>query len=239
MTELTRHLQAVVFDFDGVLANSEPLHLQVFQRVMADEGFELTDEEYFDRYLGFDDLGVFRALARDKGLDVSDGRIPALMSKKTRIFQDLVRQAPVLFPGAEACIRACAEAVPVAIASGALRHEIELILEESGLAGLVPVIVAAGETPASKPSPDPYARALALLAARHERSIAPGRAVAIEDSRWGLESARAAGLRTVAVTTSYEAGELGTVDLVVQDISGVTVDTLDRVAGTTSTGGDV
>jgi beta-phosphoglucomutase-like phosphatase (HAD superfamily) len=224
------HLQAVVFDFDGVLADSEPVHLQVFQTLLADEGVELTDQEYFERYLGFDDLGVFRALARDKGLEVGDGRIQALLEKKTVIFQDLVRRSSVLFPGAEACLRACAARVPIAIASGALRHEIELILQGAGLDGLVPVIVAAGDTPESKPAPDPYTRAVDLLEARHGRPIDPGRTVAIEDSRWGLQSARTAGLKVVALTTSYEAGELGAVDLILSDISDVTVDVLDRVA---------
>src|SRR5690606_35212594 len=127
---------------------------------------------------------------------------------------------------------------PVAIASGALREEIELILRGGGLDGLVPIIVASGDTPRSKPAPDPYERAVALLAERTGSPLSPQRIVAIEDSRWGLESARGAGLRTIGVTTSYPAEELRGADLVLPDISHVTLDLLDQVvAGATSESG--
>ncbi|HEX7086133.1 MAG TPA: HAD family phosphatase [Vicinamibacterales bacterium] len=224
-------LEAVVFDFDGVLANSEPLHLQVYQVLLADEGIPFTADEYYAHYLGYDDIGVFQALQRNKGLRV-DGRMQTLIDRKSEIFQSLVRRGNVLFPGAEACLRQVAAAVPVAIASGALRDEIELILRGGGLDGLVPIIVASGDTPQSKPAPDPYERAVALLAERTGAALSPQRIVAIEDSRWGLESARGAGLRTIGVTTSYPAEELPGADLLLPDISHVTLDLLDRlVAG--------
>lgn len=222
-------LEGVVFDFDGVVADTEPLHLQVFQTLLESEGIPFTADEYYERYLGFDDVGVFEALERDKGLQLRNGRMDALMARKTAIFQSLARSRPVLFPGAAACLRACAASVPVAIASGALKEEIRLILDAAGLDGLVPVIVAAGDTAGSKPAPDPYLRALERLADGREQPLRPGRVVAIEDSRWGLQSARAAGLRTVALTTSYPAAQLGQADLVLPDISAVSVQLLDRL----------
>jgi beta-phosphoglucomutase-like phosphatase (HAD superfamily) len=226
-------LQAVVFDFDGVLADSEPLHLQVYQILLADEGIPFTAEEYYARYLGFDDIGVFQALQRDKGLRV-DGRMDALMARKTEIFQRLVRNGDVLFPAAGSRLREIASAVPVAIASGALRAEIELILDGGGLASLVPVIVAAGETARGKPAPDPYRKAVDLLSAREGRRLDPSRVVAVEDSRWGLDSAREAGLRTIGVTTSYQASDLPSADLILPDVSHLTLEALERLA----TGGD-
>lgn len=222
-------LQAVIFDFDGVLANSEPLHLQVYQILLADEGIPFTAEEYYANYLGFDDIGVFQALERDKGLRV-DGRMDALMARKTGIFQRLVRTGDVLFPAAGPRLREVASAVPVAIASGALREEIELILDGGGLAALVPVIVAAGDTARGKPAPDPYRKAVELLSAREGRRLDPSRVVAIEDSRWGLDSAREAGLRTIGVTTSYPASDLPSADLILPDVSHVTLDALERLA---------
>lgn len=222
-------LQAVVFDFDGVVANSEPLHFEVYRILLREEGIPFTSEEYYERYLGFDDVGAFEAMARDKGLRIGNGRLRSLMDRKTEIFQSLVRQGDVLFPGAAECLRACAAAVPVAIASGALRQEIELILRTTGLEGLVPVIVAAGETPRSKPAPDPYTRAMELLSSVSGRRVSAGRTVAIEDSRWGLQSARAAGMRTVALTTSYPEAELGEADLVLPDISRITPEVLDAL----------
>jgi len=231
-------LQAVVFDFDGVLADSEPLHLEVYRILLGQEGVPFTEKEYYDRYLGFDDVGVFQALERDKGLRIANGRLEVLIRRKTQIFQSLARQAAVLFPGAEACVRSCATAVPIAIASGALREEIELILGTAGLAGLVPVIVASGETPCSKPAPDPYSRAIELLSSRNGRPLTPDRTVAIEDSRWGLQSARAAGLRTVGLTTSYPGTELGAADLVLPDISHVTLEVLNALCRTPGGPGD-
>ena len=220
---------AVVFDFDGVLADSEPLHLRVYQELLAAENITLPPAEYYSRYLGYDDVGVFEALARDKGLRIENGRIDELIARKAELFQHRAAVQHVLFPGAAASVQAISAHCPVAIASGALREDIETILRSTQLVSIFTVIVAAGETTRSKPAPDPYARALALLADRHGRAVRPERSVAIEDSHWGLESARAAGLRTIAVTTSYEARHLGTSDLIVPDVSHVTPDLLDRV----------
>jgi beta-phosphoglucomutase len=228
-------LQAVVFDFDGVLANSEPLHLQVYQVLLEDEGIPFSADEYYARYLGFDDIGVFEALARDKGLRV-DGRMQALIDKKTEIFQSLVRKGDVFFEAAESCLRAVAGAVPVAIASGALREEIDLILSGRRLGDLVPVIVAAGDTARGKPAPDPYSRAVDLLSKRTGRVLAPQHIVAIEDSRWGLESAREAGLRTIGVTTSYEAPALANADLVLPHIGHITLEVLESLVSSEPTG---
>ena len=224
-------LEAVIFDFDGVLAHSEPLHLRVYQILLSEEKLSLDSREYYERYLGLDDVGVFEALARDKGLDVAGRRMDALIERKTELFQHLARSGDVLFPGAASCLRDTAAAVPIAIASGALRHEIEMILDGTGLLALVPVIVAAGDTPRSKPAPDPYERALERLSRRARRSITPARTVAIEDSRPGLCSARDAGLRTLGVTTSYPAEQLPEAERTVRDISVVSLDVLEALAG--------
>jgi beta-phosphoglucomutase len=220
---------AVVFDFDGVLADSEPLHLRVYQELLALDGITLPPAEYYSRYLGFDDVGVFEALARDKGLRIENGRLNELIARKAELFQRRAAAQHVLFPGAAASVQAISAHCPVAIASGALREDIETILRSTQLASILSVIVAAGETAEGKPAPDPYARALVLLANHHGAEMRPERAVAIEDSHWGLESARAAGLRTIAVTTSYEARDLGASDLIVPDISHVTPELVDRV----------
>jgi beta-phosphoglucomutase len=224
-------LEAVIFDFDGVLANSEPLHLRVYQILLSEENISLASREYYERYLGFDDVGVFEALARDKGLDVAGPRMAALIERKTELFQRLARSGDVLFPGAASCLRDTAAAVPIAIASGALRHEIEMILDAAGLLAVVPVIVASGDTPRSKPAPDPYARAVERLADRAGRPITPSRAVAVEDSRLGLRSAREAGLRTLGLTTSYPADQLPEAERTVRNISAVSLDLLDELAG--------
>jgi beta-phosphoglucomutase len=222
-------LQAVVFDFDGVIANSEPLHLQAFQLALADEGIELTRAEYYARYLGFDDVGLFEALARDRGM-AFDGRwVASLVARKGARLQQLVQADSVLFPGAGEFIRAAASVVPIAIASGALRHEIDEVVEAAGLSDLFTTIVAAGDTSESKPSPAPYRLAFDRLQAAAGRALDPGRAVAIEDSRWGLDSARGAGLRCVAVTSSYPAEDLPGAELVVGGLKDLTLEALERL----------
>jgi beta-phosphoglucomutase len=201
-------LRGIVFDFDGVIANSEPLHFQGFREVLAEEGLVLTESEYYARYLGFDDAGAFEAMAADRGVQWPAGHVDTLVGRKAVRLDALEREQSVLFPGAAAAIARLAETVPLAIASGALRNEIARILVREDLARYFVAVVGAEDTAASKPAPDPYLRAVELLDARVNCGSDPAEYVAIEDSQWGLESARAAGLRTVAVTHTYPAGTL-------------------------------
>lgn len=222
-------LQAIVFDFDGVIAHSEPLHLRAFQRALAGEGLAPTADEYYERYLGFDDAGVIRAIAGDRRLAMSDDRLAALIDRKAAALQDLLRNGAALVPGAGDFVRRAAAAVPIAIASGALRREILEVIGGAGLDSLFAAIVAAGETSRSKPSPEPYRAALAQLSLATGLAIDPARCVAIEDSIWGLTSARAAGLRCVGLTTSYAAHRLEGAELVVDSLEALTLDALDRL----------
>jgi beta-phosphoglucomutase len=222
-------LQAIVLDFDGVIADSEPLHLTAFQQTLAEEGLELTSDDYYQRYLGYDDVGMFQAVARDRALAMSDERIASLVARKAAKLAALLHGGDVLFPGAVDFIRTAASEVPLAIASGALRHEILEIVEAAGVGHLFAAIVAAGDTPESKPSPAPYLLAFERLRQHTGRDLDPRRCVAIEDSRWGLESAHGAGLRCVGVTTSYSADELGSAELVVGGLDELTLPVLDRL----------
>lgn len=221
-------LQAIVFDFDGVIADSEMLHLRAYQQVLAGEGVSISSEEYFDRYLGYDDAGVFKALTTDKGLALDEARLQQLIAKKGERYEALAAAGDMLFPGAAGFIRTAAESVPIAIASGALTHEIDEVLERAGLRPLFPIIVGADQTERSKPDPEPYQVALAKLRALTGRDLQPERSVAIEDSRWGLVSARGAGLRCVAVTNTYAADELrADAELVVTGLDALTLAALD------------
>ncbi len=224
---MTRPLQAIVFDFDGVIADSEPLHLRAFQQALAEEGIELSPQDYFSRYLGYDDVGMFQALASDRGIAMSDRRITALVALKGQKLQEMMRAGSVLFPGAREFVREAAAAVPIAIASGALRHEIDEIIAAAGVADLFSVIVASGDTPESKPSPAPYLLAFERLRQASGNGLDPRRCVAIEDSRWGLQSAQGAGLRCVGVTNSYPAQELPGAELIVDGLKALTLPMLD------------
>jgi HAD superfamily hydrolase (TIGR01509 family) len=226
---MSRALQAIVFDFDGVIANSEPLHLMAFQQALAEDGVELSASDYYSRYLGYDDVGMFEALGRDRGLPMQEGRVEELVARKSDRMQELLRSGSVVFPGAVEFIREAAAVVPIAIASGALRHEIDEIIDAAGVANLFSSIVAAGDTPESKPSPAPYRLAFEQLRERTGRALDPRRSVAIEDSHWGLESARGAGLRLVGVTSSYSAADLPTAELIVNSLGSLTLPALDKL----------
>jgi beta-phosphoglucomutase len=217
-------IRAVVFDFDGVLADSEPLHLRVYQELLAPNGINLTRALYCERYLGLDDEGVFRQVAADYQLLLGDEEIELLIREKAQRFERLVTGSNVLYPSAAPCVRRLSAEWPVSIASGALRHEIELILRGADLLGSFRVIVSAGETERSKPAPDPYLRAAEVLATD------PRSCVVIEDSRWGLTAARGAGMRTVGITTNYPREALHEADAIVDSLDEVTVEMVRSLA---------
>ena len=200
-------LRAIVFDFDGVIANSEPLHFAAFRDVLAGEGIALTEADYYARYLGYDDVGMFQAIGAARG-GWAAAEIAGLVARKAVRLEELERHVSVLFPGAADAIGRAAAVVPIAIASGARGEEIRRVLRREQLDTFFTAIVSAEDTPVSKPSPEPYLRALDLLRAARGAAIDAARCVAIEDSRWGLESARAAGMRTIAVTNTYDKAAL-------------------------------
>jgi beta-phosphoglucomutase-like phosphatase (HAD superfamily) len=223
-----RALQAIVFDFDGVIADSEQLHLRAYQEVLRPEGITLSNDAYYDRYLGYDDVGVFKAIGKDHDIPMNADRIESLIQEKGKRYEALAAAGGMLFPGAADFIRTAAAVVPIAIASGALTHEIEEVLERAGLRSLFPVIVGADQTERSKPHPDPYLTAFAKLRAHSGRDLIAWRSVAIEDSKWGLQSARGADLRCVAVTNTYSDAELRQeAELVFPGLHAVTLGALD------------
>jgi beta-phosphoglucomutase len=175
---------------------------------------------------------VFKAVGRDKGVAMDDRRVAELIARKGERYESLSAAGEMLFPGAADFIRTAAAAVPIAIASGALTHEIQEVLDRAGLLPLFPVIVGADQTERSKPHPDPYLTAFARLRAQSGRDLVAWRSVAIEDSRWGLVSARGADLRCVAVTNTYPAAELRPdAELVVAGLHALTLDALDALCG--------
>jgi beta-phosphoglucomutase len=218
-------LSAIVFDFDGVIANSEPLHFRAYAGVLAREGVTLTEQDYYARYLGFDDVGAFRSIARDRGLSWTAADVDRLVERKAVDLEALERDTSVLFPGAADAIQRAAAMVPIAIASGARGDEIRRVVRRERLEPFFAAIVSAEDTPLSKPAPEPYLHALAQLRTAVGAPFTAGECVAIEDSRWGLESARAAGLRTIAVTNTYEEAALAAyADLVIPSLAGIDLD---------------
>ncbi len=223
-------LQAIILDFDGVVANSERLHMRAFQDALAPTSLVLTDEAYYQHYLGFDDAGVFRAVGQDLGAPFDAATVQALLADKEQRYEALAAAGEMLFPGVPDFIRRAAALVPLAIASGAHTREIEDVLDKAGLRHCFLAVVGADQTTHSKPAPDPYLEAFARIQAASGRTLSARHTVAIEDSRWGLESARAAGLRTVAVTNTYPAEALAAhAELVLEQLGTIDLAALDRL----------
>lgn len=223
-------MRAVVFDFDGVIANSEPVHFRGFRDVLAEQGIHLTEADYYGRYLGYDDRGTFLAIGVDCGVRWGDDRVAELVQRKASRLEELERGAPLLFPGAAAAIRRLAGACSLAIASGAIRPEIVKVLNREDLTPYFAAIVTAEDTTASKPAPDPYIKAVAQLSTATGLSLAAWECAAIEDSRWGLESARIAGLRTIAVTHTFPAEALSRAEVVIPHLDLLTWELLSTLS---------
>ena len=208
---------ATLFDFDGVLVDSEPVHLAAFNDVLGPRGITIGEREYLDRYLGLDDAGVFRAVLSRGGKTVREEEVRALVEAKNPLFMARFEEAIRIFPGARELLARRAQRGPVGIVSGALEGEIVFALEKMGARDQVAFVVSADKTPVSKPDPAPYLAALAQLA----RAKHTGGVVAIEDAVGGIRSAKGAGLRCVAVSHSYPGEQLRAAgaDAVVADLA--------------------
>jgi beta-phosphoglucomutase len=216
-------MQGVVFDFDGVLADTEHMHLRAYQQVFSARGWQLDERAYFERYLGYDDADLIKLFAEDHQLSVSSDERRTLVEEKTKAYLRALEDGHILYPGAAACVERIGARFPIAIASGSLRAEIIHILTANKLLGAFRTIVSADDVARSKPAPDPYIAAAAGL------GLGPTACVAIEDSHWGLHAARTAGMRTIALTTTSPAAKLAAADRVLDGIDQVTVQLIEGV----------
>lgn len=224
-------LRAILFDFDGVIVDSEVVHLRAFQKILNEEGIALSDEAYYTRYLGLDDKNCFRTILTDSGRAAGNGMIQNLVERKSVYYATQQKAIPVL-PGAAAFIQGAAAHYALAIGSGALRQEIVYALRRAGLEPFFPVIVSAEDIQRSKPAPDVYRTALTRLndiRASSAKPFLPAECVVIEDARHGIASARAAGMRCVAVATSHPAAALHEADLVVSGMDVLTLDMMESI----------
>ncbi len=223
-------LRAVIFDFDGVITDSEILHFRAFNAVLTQYGFQLTKPEYYKKYLGMSDADCFRALIAEGRLPIQEPQIKSLGQQKTRVFEKLAKTEGKIIEGVREFLdRLSAAKFPIAICSGALRAEIELILDEAGLRNYFDVIVSAEEVTRGKPDPEGFLLALQKLNELWPEPITAERCIVVEDSHWGLKAARAAGMRTVAVTNTYDAAQLKQADKVVARLDELTMDDLRRI----------
>ena len=222
-------LQAVIFDFNGIIVNDEPIHFLLFQRVLEEEGINLTEEAYYARYLGFDDRGAFSASFRENQRPLDEAQLCELVARKAAYYKDAIRDHVQFFPGVARLITALAETLPLAVASGALRHEIEMILDSAGLRQPFRAIISSEDVVRGKPEPDIFLKALQILNEQSKEPLHAANCVVIEDSKEGLRGALRAGMKCLAVTNSHPAELLGDAHAVVESLEGVTLEFLQNL----------
>ncbi len=214
-------MDALIFDFDGVIADSEPVHERAITEAARAMGVPLTHADYMTRIIGLDDRDTFRAIAAMGGLSLSPDELADVVAGKQKDMLARIDRGEVrAFDGSLALAREAASVMPVAICSGAARVEIDCILRRLEVTDLFRCVVTADDVERAKPDPAGY-----LLTAR-KLGVDPSRCVAIEDTPRGVQAARSAGLRVVGVCHSVSAEELGQVDFVADSTERITLNLL-------------
>ena len=219
-------LKVIMFDFDGVVVDTEPIHFMMFQRVLEEEGLPLSRRDYYDKYVGLDDKGCFHAVFTAHGRPAPAGTIQQLVERKAARLLEHIKTNLVFFPGVVEFITMAASRYRLAIVSGALRHEINYILDTAGIRKAFEHITAAEDVRHGKPDPEGYLHALRSLS--QQSAVRVSECLVIEDTPPGIEAAHAAGMRCLAVSNTYPLAQLTMADAVTETLKGYDLTTLER-----------
>jgi beta-phosphoglucomutase len=201
--------RAILFDFDGVIVNSEPLHLFAFQKVLEAEKIDLSEEEYYRELIGFDDRGAFRHLYEKRKIDIEPKDLSRLMTRKSEMVMELIEDKKYhALPGVEEFVRGLWRHYPLAICSGALREEIEAMLAGIALRDCFATIVAAEDVTVGKPDPRGYILCMDQVSQIAHVALKPENCLVIEDAPSVIKTVNAAGFATLGVATSYDIEKL-------------------------------
>ena len=225
-------LRAVIFDFNGVIVDDEPIHQEIFQRVMKEEGVFLSEEEYQEKYLALDDRSCFQQILQVNHRADDDSALEELIRRKAAYYAEAIRQRLIFFPGVLDLIPQAAQRYRLAIGSGAARREIEQILNRGNVRQYFEVIVSAQDFLDPKPSPEVFLKTLALLNQSNpdtSPALSADECLVIEDSVAGVEAARSAGMKCLAVSNSYPSQRLKEANLVVPSLMGIDLERLESL----------
>ncbi|MFC1795403.1 HAD family hydrolase [Planctomycetota bacterium] len=223
-------LRAIIFDFDGVITDSEVLHLRAFNKSLVPYGVEITTKDYYTNYLGFSDFDCYKTLIDNGLIKIDEQQIGEIIGRKSIIFEELSKTEGRTIEGVQEFLQMLKQNnIPMAICSGSLLVEIEVMLEESGLRHFFTEIVSAEQVKKGKPHPEGFLLALNKLNKHFRPPIAAGECIVIEDSQWGLQAGKAAGMHTLAVTNSYDAEQLTIAEKIVTHLNKLTIDDLQKL----------
>lgn len=211
---------AIIFDFDGVIVDTEPIHYKAFQKVLKPIQLEFSWQEYVDTYMGFDDRDAFIEAFSARGKTICPSELHDLISNKAKIFQEIIRDGITAYPGAKELINKLhREQVPLAISSGALRSDIMPILKQLDISDCFEIIITADDVTKSKPDPECYRIAFEKLCiSKPQSAIFTNSTLAIEDTPTGIKAAQLAGLQVVAVSNSYPRENLIKANMIINSL---------------------
>lgn len=212
-------LKAIIFDFDGVIADTEPVHMEAWLSVLEPLGISFDDEEYRENYLGRSDYEFLETLGHIHRHHFSTGDKSRFLSEKLSVSLNLLEGGIPLLPGVNEFVEDASKKYLLAICSGAQRGEIEFILKKLKWLHMFNPIIAADSVKRGKPDPEGYIRALEGLIERSDDVILPENVLAIEDSPKGIAAAHAAGLKCLAIADALSKEELSEADWCVGNIA--------------------
>lgn len=210
---------AVLFDFDGVLVHSEPLHYRALSQTASEAGLQLTEDQYYAELLGYDDRGAFRRLMEMNNRPIDKPLLLKLIARKKKIAEELIyAKQYVALPGVEETVRGLWRNYPLAICSGALSNEIELMLEGIRLRDCFRVIVAAEDVTVGKPDPECYLRGAERLGQRYHRRLNPKNCMVIEDAPRVIDRLKPLGFFCVGIASHTPAERFNNADVILDSL---------------------
>ncbi len=206
-------MKIIIFDFDGVILDSENSHFIAFNEGLKNLNINISEDEYYSKYISLDDRGVITNVVNDKNISVTNEEIDMIIKNKNDYFESRLIDNSKLFPGVEELIIQLSKNFVLSIGSCANRSEIIKTLKNNNIYDYFEIIVSANEVNNPKPNPETYNRVLDNI----NTDFNINEIIVIEDSPGGIEAAKSAGLKCIAITNTFDNKQLRKADIIVSN----------------------